>query len=63
MYPDMFDLLTAIASGDLDAIDFARDMADIADMNGDGFTAEFLTHAADAGRKLNAVNASLGWMN
>lgn len=63
MFPDMMDLLIAIADGNQDAIDFARDMADMADMNGDTFTADFLTHAAQAGQDLKGIYADLEWMN
>ena len=53
MFPDMLDLLKAIANGDQDAIEFAQDMADTADMNGNDQTAAWLNTAAQAGRKLN----------
>ncbi len=53
MFPDMLDLLKAIANGDPDAIEFAQDMADTADMNGNDQTATWLNAAAQAGRKLN----------
>ncbi len=53
MFPDMLDLLKAIASGDQNAIEFAQDMADTADMNGNDRTAAWLNAAVQAGRKLN----------
>ncbi len=62
MFPDMLSLLQAIANGDEDAIRFAEDMGNIADMNGEDHTAKMLFSAANAGRKLS-LSCPVEWAN